>query len=55
MELQRKIKHYQEYLNMYGSMISDLSESESFIIRLIENDRLDDIETALRERIEFML
>ena len=40
---------------MYGSMISDLSESEDFIIRLIESDRLDSIETALRERIEFML
>ena len=54
MELQRKIQHYREYLKMYGSMIVDLSESEDFIIRLIEKDRLDDIETVLRERIEFL-
>jgi len=54
MELQRKIQHYREYLKMYGSVICDLVESEDFIIRLIEKDRLDDIETALREGVEFL-
>ena len=54
MELQRKIQHYQECLKMYGSMICDLSESESFIIKLIEDNPLDGIETALRKQIELM-
>jgi len=54
MELQRKIQCYREYLKMYGSMICDLSESESFIIKLIEDDNLDIISTALRVQIEAM-
>lgn len=40
---------------MYGSMICDLSESESYIIQLIEDDNLDIISTALRKQIESML
>ena len=54
MELQRKIQHCREYLKMYGSMISDLPESESYIIGLIEDDNLDIISKGLRAQIEYM-
>ena len=54
MELQRKIQHYHECLKMYGSMISDLANSNEYIISLIENDRLDGIESALRKKVESM-
>jgi len=39
-------------MNMYGEMLQDLSRSESYITRLIDNNELDQFETSLRALIE---
>lgn len=47
-----RIRHYHVYMNMYGEMLQDLSRSESYITRLIDNNELDQFETSLRALIE---
>ena len=47
-----KIRHYRTYMRRYGEMMQDLSHSESYIIHLIGNDRLNEFETGLRSLIE---
>lgn len=47
-----RICHYHVYMNMYGEMLQDLSRSESYITRLIDNNELDQFETSLRALIE---
>lgn len=47
-----KIHHYCTYMDMYGEMLRDLSRSENYITRLIDNNELDEFETSLRTKIE---
>lgn len=47
----KEIQHYHVYLKMYGSMMVDLSTSEDFIDKLINNDNLTEFEQALRKKI----
>ncbi|GKS69800.1 hypothetical protein W03_18040 [Nitrosomonas sp. PY1] len=47
-----KIRHYRTYMDMYGKMLQDLSHSENYITRLINNNKLDEFETSLRALIE---
>ena len=47
-----RMKHYRAYMKMYGEMMQDLSGCDEYVTRLIEHDRLNDFETALRTRIE---
>lgn len=49
---QREIRHYRTYLKMYGEMMQDLSVSNAYIAKLIDNNGLDDFETSLRKLIE---
>ncbi len=49
---QRKIRHYRAYLRMYGEMMCDLSGSDGYIARLIDNNELSKFETGLRNLIE---
>jgi len=49
---QSRVSHYRVYLKMYGEMMQDLSCRDEYITKLIDNDKLDDFETALRISIE---
>lgn len=47
-----KIPHYRSHMRMYGEMMQDLSHSEEYIIKLIDNDGLNKFETGPRNLIE---
>jgi len=47
-----KIHHYRSHMRMYGEMMQDLSSSERYITYLIDNDGLDEFESALCNLIE---
>ncbi len=47
-----KIRHYRIYMRKYGEMMQDLSHSEEYIIKLIDNNGLNEFETGLRTLIE---
>lgn len=47
-----KIRHYCTYMRMYGEIMQDLSHSEEYVIKLIDNDRLNELEAGLRTLIE---
>ncbi len=49
---QNKIRHYRAYMKMYGEMMQDLSGCDEYVTKLIDNDKLDNFETALRTKIE---
>ncbi len=49
---QNKIRHYRAYMKMYGEMMRDLSQCDEYITKLIDNDKLDGFEQALRVLIE---
>ncbi|MCP5275780.1 MAG: hypothetical protein H6936_13210 [Burkholderiales bacterium] len=49
---QRKTRHYRAYLKIYGEMMQDLSSSDEYITRLIDNNGLSEFETGLRSLIE---
>ncbi len=51
MPSQQEIEHYAVHMKKYASMINDLSVSESYVIRLVENDGLDEFEKSLRTLI----
>jgi hypothetical protein len=43
-----KVKHYKAYLYMYGSMMVDLSKSDSYAQILVKGSSLNPFEQALR-------
>jgi len=50
--IQGKNSHYRAYLKMYGKMMQDLSDSDEYVTRLIDNNGLSKFETGLRNLIE---
>lgn len=46
------LNHYKIYLKIYGSMLMYLAEDDSEVIKIINNEELDSILKAVRERIE---
>ncbi len=51
MPTQQEIKHYATHMKMYASMLYDLADTESYVIRLIENNGLDEFEECLRKLV----
>ncbi len=49
---QHKVHHYRTYLKMYGEMMQDLSDSDDYIIKLIDDNGLGEFETGLCSLIE---
>ena len=47
-----KIRHYRTCMRMYSEMMQDLSHSEEYIIKLIDDNGLNEFETGLRILIE---
>ncbi len=49
---QNKIRHYRAYMKMYGEMMLDLSDSDEYITKLIDDNGLGEFETGLCNLIE---
>lgn len=49
---QNKIRHYRAYMKMYGEMMQDLSGSDGYIAKLIDNNGLSKFEIELHNLIE---
>lgn len=49
---QQKINYYRAYLRMHCSMLMDLTACDDYIFKLIHNDNLSNLETALRNWIQ---
>lgn len=47
-----KIRHYRTCMRMYGVMMQELSHNEEYIIKLIDNNGLNEFETGLCTLIE---
>lgn len=52
LDSQTIIHHYRTCMRRYSEMMQDLSHSEEYIIKLIDNDGLNKFETGLRILIE---
>jgi len=48
----KRIEHYATYIKMYGEMMQDLSQCDRYVTKLIDNEKLDNLETVLRSLIE---